>query len=599
LLWLFSLHGPDPHLIYQIFGVQAVSHWPPPNLVVADVPYSNNYALHLLLAGIQTVTQIDLVLLVTRLSPIFLSWLFARSLFHFCFRYLRMPQIVALLPGLCFFIVFGYSPVVGHIFGTPTVTAAIWVQSSLFSFCIILLVVTIQSLLPQNVLQKCLILFSIFVAAFVGTGARAQLGPIVICAQSLLLLQALAGRKTDVILWRAGVLAVMLTAVVAAIVFFLTVTGGFTGVSFLRFEANPSLFIIQRMPWYYAGQWLSDLGVGPVWAAMTAFIIIICMQSSFLLPGFIWFLSTCWTRGFVALYPVEVLLLGTVIAGIAAVFFTEAPGGSHYVFLHFSKIAAIILGAVGLSDYLKRTGQKNSGRAICIIGGTLLLATVHLIDTCIPLYQLGPTNVARALRPSPLPDAEHISALKQFLDNYDDRKRSVFIYYGGLSQLGQYVLPVQLGLQIIGDETILEEYAKWESYAKSALQRRLCLIKAFDQAVKSRIVGGNLIYALGSTLLGSYESIYVIVPTGTTLELPKSFEVRIGPDFSAYRVPMATVAEQKERHSISGAEGCSEVARRDGEIDTDQEGDPFPFHPASHTEDRAFIVPYSKLCRLL
>jgi hypothetical protein len=565
LLWVLSpLRGTGHEIIDQIYGVQAVSHWPPQNLIVADLPYSNNYMLHLLLGGIHTATKIDLVLLVTRLSPIFLSWLFARSLFYFCRRCLNIPPIVALLPGFAFFIVFGYSPVIGHIFGTPTVIAAIWVQSPLFSFSIMLLIITIQSFLPKNVLQKCLILPSIFVAAFVGTGARAQLGPIIICAQSLLLLQALANKNTNEVIWRTGVLVVILIAVGAAIVFFLTVTSGFTGVSFLKFEANPTHFIIEQMTWFYAGQWFSDLGMAPVWAAAIAFIIIIVMQSSFLLPGFVWFIGTCWRRGFAALSPAEVLLLGTVIAGISAVSLTEAPGGSHYVFLHFSKIAAIVLGAIGFSDFRMRMGQRNSSGIICIVGGTVLLAMVHLIDICADLYREGLTNVATALKSNSLPDAELVSSLKHFFDNYDDRNRSVFIYSGLLSRLDSYVLPVQLGLQIIGDQVILTEYTKWESNVKSTLQRRLCLIKEFDKAVKDGFVDGNLVYALGSTLLRSYDAIYVIVPSGTTLKLPKTFEIRTGPGFKVYRVPMTAVAEQTKRDSVSDIEGCPDHGAEGG-----------------------------------
>ena len=65
-----------------------------------------------------------------------------------------------------------------------------------------------------------------------------------------------------------------------------------------------------------------------------------------------------WTRGFRSLRPAKAALLGVVIAGTSAVCLTEAPGGSHYVFLHYAKIAAIVLGAVGLSEYSARTGQS-------------------------------------------------------------------------------------------------------------------------------------------------------------------------------------------------------------------------------------------------
>jgi len=189
----------------------------------------------------------------------------------------------------------------------------------------------------------------------------------------------------------------------------------------------------------------------------------------------------------------------------------------------------------------------------------VLLAMVQVVDTGIELYREGPTNVvARALKPEPPSDAEFVAALKQFFGNDDDRKRSVFIYPDDLSQSGPYVLPVQLGLQMIGDEQILTEYTKWPSNVKSALQRRLCLIKEFDKAVKVGVVDGNLVYALGSTLLRSYDAIYVIVPSGTTVELPKTFEARTEPDFSVYRVPMTAVAEQRKAAPYADYERCSE-----------------------------------------
>jgi len=551
LLWLFSLDVTDGHFMDQIFGVQSVSHWPPPNLVVADVPYSNNYVLHLLLSVIRAVTQIDLVLLVTRLSPIFLSWMFARALYHFCVRYLGMPAAIALLPGLCFFITFGYSPVVGHIFGTPTITASIWVQSPLLSFSILLLVVAIQSALPQAVPQRSLILFSAFVSTYVATGARAQLGPIVICGQLLLLGQAVLSKKMDVIRHRASVLAVMLVSVLTAIAFFLTVTSGFTGVSFLTIEANPTHFILENLTWFYVGHWLSELGLHPTWAAAFAFLVIVVLQSSFLLPGFVRFLAASLTPGFTSLRPAKVVLLGIVIAGTSAVFLTEAPGGSHYVFLHYSKIAAIVLGAVGLSEYSARTGQNNKGWAIGIIGGTALLAAVHLADTCVQIYHSGRAGIAKALQPRELPDAEHVSELSQVLSRYGDRNASVFVYYSGLAKLGAYLLPVQFGLQTIGDVNILAEYAKWESYAKTALQRRRCLLNAFDAAVKSGVVDGNLIHALGKTLLGRYEAIYVVVPAETKVSGLETFEIRDGPHFSVFRLPTAAIEQ-----STFGNTGC-------------------------------------------
>jgi hypothetical protein len=555
LLWLFS-SDIDRHVIDQLFGVRSVWRWPPPNLVVADVPYSNNYMLHLLLVGVHTVTHIDVELLVTRISPLFLSWLFSRSLFHFCFRLLHMSQASAALPGLCFFVVFGFSPVMAHIFGASTVTPAIFVQSPLFSFSIGLLIITMQSLLPKHFSQKVLIALAILVAAFIGTGARAQLGPVLICAQLLLLIHAIATAKREAIFWRAFVLVVLVAAVLAALIFFLTATSGFTGMSFLRFEVNPAHFIVQRLSWYYVAAWLSSLGLGALWSATVAFIVIIIMQATFLVPGLVRYISSCWSRGVVGFSSVEVLLLGTIIAGVAAVILTEAPGGSHYVFLHYSKIAAIILGAAGLAGLLRWRVNRVSGWAVCVLGGTAFLALAQLIDTAIAIYRQGPAKLAHAMRSHVLPDAMHAAALRTILANYDDRERSVFLYYDGLSHLGPYLLPVRLGLQVIGEESILKEYVTWESNTKGALRRRLCLLAAFNKAVKSHMVDDNLIYALGKTILGNYKSLYVIVPAATKMELSSTFAVGKGIDFRIYRIPMAVVAEH-EQSRASASERCS------------------------------------------
>jgi hypothetical protein len=558
ILWVLSpLRSTGDEIIHQVFGAQSVSHWPPHNLVVADIPYSNNYMLHLLLSGMRTATNIDLVLLVTRISPIFLSWLFAKSLFDFGNGHLKMPASISLLPGFSFFIVFGYSPVMGHVFGAPTATASLWVQSPLFSFSIMLLIIETQALAPRFLLQKGVILFSICAASFVGTGARAQLGPVIICAQALLMLQAIVEKEANSFIWRGAILASILIAVGGAIIFFLSATSDITGISFLRYE-NPTHFIIGQMDWFYVCKWLSNLGMAPLLAAGIAFIIIIVMQSSFLLPGFILFLRTSWKRGFAALSPAEAILLGIVIAGVGAVCFTEAPGGSHYVFLQFSKIAMIVLAAIGLSDCVVTSDRGKSNKIIVVFGITIALAVVQVADACIGIYEEGIKNVARAFRPVPLPDAEFVKSLRRFFDERDDRYRSAFIYFDGLSQLGSHVLPVQLGLQTIGDHAILAEYAKWESSVKSVLQQRLCLIKEFDRSVKAGFVAGNLIYAFGGTLLRNYDAIYVIAPPGTRFDLPKEFEERDGPDFSVYRIPMTAIAQQTKRPSATEIGSCQD-----------------------------------------
>jgi len=537
LIWYFSsiVTVNDRNMTDQLIGMRSLATWPPMNLAVADLPYSNNYALHLLLNSITQVTQIDSVSLLSRLSPIFLSWLFARTLHEFCLSWFRLHWMIALLPGVCFFLVVGYSPIIGHVFGTPTISAALLVQSPLLSYSIMLLLLSILATYPRKTMDRCLALASIIAVTFVGVGARAQLGPVVFCASLLLVVQAALSKKAEAAVWYSGAAVAILTSTLLALLVFLTLGSGFSGTSFLRLTINPINFVAEILPWYFAGQWLLDSGASITIAAAISFLVVIMMQPSFLLPPLLFAAYKLSARQVRSLSPMETLLVGVIIAGVAAVCLTEAPGGSQYVFLHYAKIAAIILGAAGFQLCLSTSPIQAPAAGVLSI--TAFLAFIHVADAARAAFDLR--LIERAFRPPPPADAELAQELSRFFLDYDDLNRSVFVFDNRMATMGPYFLPVVFGLQSIGDQPILNEYSKWRSPAKAALQWRACLLRRLDQSLVSGVVDGNLILALGATLQKKYDSIYFIAQPGVNVTRLTSFRIRDGPVFSAFRIPLA------------------------------------------------------------
>jgi hypothetical protein len=318
-LYLFASTPEDPHIVDQIVGLHSVARgWPPQNLFVADLPYSNNYLVHAMMYGVLLNTGIGPYFLVTKFFPIYLTWLFARSLRHFCTYQLRLRPPLLLVTESCIFLTGGFSIVVGHIFVTPTITAALAVQSTLLSYTIMLLCLGRQAQCPESRGGRAFALLLVALIVFLATGARAQLAPVLISAQLLLLAHSLVFRDRAAAIWHACVLACMVLAAFSGLLVFLSAGSGFSGASFLSIQMDPSRFIVDNLSFFYLPHWLSTLGLPVGIAALIGYFVLVVLQPSFLLPGLCVFLVALWHRKLAAYRSIEVLLVGVVIAGVTA-----------------------------------------------------------------------------------------------------------------------------------------------------------------------------------------------------------------------------------------------------------------------------------------
>src|SRR4029077_5892923 len=182
----------------------------------------------------------------------------------------------------------------------------------------------------------------------------------------------------------------------AGLWFFFTLGSGFSGTGFITFIGQPFTLLAGK-PVFPLPQLLMRHGMAVIPAGMIAFAVIALFQAGFLLPAL--------PRQFAAMLreasESEVLLLGSAIAGIAAVFMTAAPGFSHFSFLHFSSIGLSLLGGRGLERMIsKREARTPWIRCADLLAMLALVLLAGLQFSQLPrktIAQLGGDVTASAL----------------------------------------------------------------------------------------------------------------------------------------------------------------------------------------------------------
>src|SRR4029077_17317400 len=172
----------------------------------------------------------------------------------------------------------------------------------------------------------------------------------------------------------------------AGLWFFFTLGSGFSGTGFITFIGQPFTLLAGK-PVFPLPQLLMRHGMAVIPAGMIAFAVIALFQAGFLLPAL--------PRQFAAMLreasETEVLLLGSAIAGIAAVFMTVAPGFSHFSFLHFSSIGLSLLGGRGLQLMVSRREAPKPW----LLGADLLAMLAAVLLACLQLSELPRKTMAQ------------------------------------------------------------------------------------------------------------------------------------------------------------------------------------------------------------
>jgi hypothetical protein len=351
--------------------------WPPPNLLLPEVAWSYNYAAHLWLLGVKLTTGLPIDVLVTRYGPLFLGGASAAFMLAFGRYVVGLAWWIATLPVICVYWVIGIPPIAGELFASLMPYAANLILSPFLAILIFLL--TFTFVLEEESTTSSLVIrvASLAVLTFLMTGARGVCPPILLCALSLLLV---------VTSWRKGRLdrknlidlGAALIGFAAGLRFFFTIGTGFSGAGALKFVGQPFSFLTGAdQPVLTLPHTLMRWGLPWLPSGIVAFAVIVVFQAAFLTPV----LPASFVKIRKRMRDVDILLIGSAIAGIAGFFLTEAPGLSHISFLYFSNISFSLLGGWGLQQIISGADQRSWWRspfesaALAITG---VLACVHL-----------------------------------------------------------------------------------------------------------------------------------------------------------------------------------------------------------------------------
>jgi hypothetical protein len=375
----FSSHAAFEGVIIR--GLE--SGWPPPNLLFPNAPWSYNYLAHLWVLGVKLTTGLPIDVLVTNYGPAILGGTSAALLLAFGRYVLGLAWWVAALPMVCVYWAIGIAPISGAIFASFMPYGANLILSPFLAILLFLLIFAFIS--ERGDTTRSYLVFRIatlVVLSFLATGARGVCTPIVVCALSF----RLAWDWWSERLYRQN--AVDLIAVIigfaAGLIFFFTIGTEFSGTGALKITGEPFRFLARE------GQTLLTLprtlmgwGVAALPAGIIAFAVIALFQAAFLTPAL--------PRAYVAIRrkarTIDVLLIGSGIAGIAGFFLTEAPGYSHLSFLYFSNISFALLAAWGLQHLIYGPDPRAwwSARSVPLVL-IVLLAGVHLAQ--LPMHTI-------------------------------------------------------------------------------------------------------------------------------------------------------------------------------------------------------------------
>lgn len=358
--------------------------WPPPNLLFPNAPWSYNYAAHLWVLGVKLTTGLPIDVLVTNYAPAILGGTSAALLLAFGRYVLGLAWWVAALPMVCVYWAIGIAPISGAIFASFMPYGANLILSPFLAIMLFLLIFAFISE-GGNSTRSYLIfrIATLVVLAFLATGARGVCTPIVVCA----LLFRLAWDWWSERLYRQNAvdLIAVIIGFVAGLVFFFTIGTGFSGTGALKITGEPFRFLaradqtVLTLP-----RTLMGWGVAALPAGIIAFAVIALFQAALLTPAL--------PRAYVAIRKkartIDVLLIGSGIAGIAGFFLTEAPGYSHLSFLYFSNISFALLGGWGLQHLISDADPRawRSARSVPVLL-IILLAVVHLAQ--LPMHTIN------------------------------------------------------------------------------------------------------------------------------------------------------------------------------------------------------------------
>ena len=465
LTWKGTLH--DHLLIQAAMAVKLDTGYRPEWSFIAGVPLAYNYAAHIWLAASSSLTGIPLENVVVYAAPALLLYCSVAALAALGYYAGLRGWIVALIV-CCAFCYAGTTPIGGQLFARAITWSAVVVIGPLLAFSAALVLVMALSdwfSTPVKQREARTYVFA-FLVMLVVVGSRAP-GAIVVLGGVAFLVACEIAVQKRLNFSSLGMLAVLVVTVGFGLVAFLGYGTSFHPDSFTTISATPFPYLA-RYEYFWMPALLIANGVAPDWAGALQFAVLAILQAGFLTPFLIWRLFAS-RRSY---SPLEVLLFGAAVAGLAAIFFLESQGGSHFTFLHYSTIAFSLLGGIALSEVVG--ARTRAFYAAAAIAG--VLAIVQIVE--IPFRALS----GMVLRLAPVSSPERSIARR--CPGEPDRDLTNLVAPAGatvvLARNVEFCQRLRFIIRNPRADHYLEEwlrpFAEWETSFKPALTAKVALL---------------------------------------------------------------------------------------------------------------------------
>lgn len=457
LVFAASLYNFDPvvdqHFTWMAaFGNAAVTHWPPSEPFLMDVPLHYHYLFNVNVGSAAETFHIPLILVASRLAIVFHALAFVLMLYAFCAARLRagwLGAVAAVQPLLTF----GYSAVMWEHFHLATASIMFRVASTIVAFQLFLVLCDEILGLARTERRRTYVLLAFLL--LVATGTRAMLVPVLCGGIGLLVLVHLRDRIERRIY--ATVLGMALASGVLGAVFFLGLGSGESdGTSLLRFSPlNLAASSIGTDRYAPLVAWLVAAGVPGALAALAYLIVAIAGRMTFLLPG-VAYAAVSGRSGIDR--DVTVMLGGVSIAGITLLAFVETVIPQEIcAFYWYADIALALLGAAGLHAlWQHRSSVPRLGRATAVALAAVLFA-VQAWD-----FATGfAPKLATAQLPEATPSFRTDAGFEELVATLEAKVRpgDVLVTGGYYSEFDDRVLPAAVsGLRLYASRQILTIY---------------------------------------------------------------------------------------------------------------------------------------------
>jgi len=506
---IYSYPRVDPNYINQTITTRTLqANFPPINAYVEGVILSYNYGIHLGMSFLSNFLDIDRLVVVSCIFPIFLIIILILLVYLFTNTFLELPWLISLFVVINLFWVFSFGPINNQLYGAVFVPPNIRLIGPIAAFIAFLVGVRALTQSVQKInFQAISLLLFIAVIEFSITAFRAPGGLILICAAIYSLTMSLINKKENLLFALMKIGALIIGFYLAMKVFFST---NINGTSFIDigFTFN---WLAERNKFWIA-MFLKDLGFSSFFSGLATYMVMALMQATFLMPSFLYYILNHFNP--LKLPIKENLLIGASIAGVSGTLLTSSGGGSHFSFIHYANLSMSLIGAAGLYSLMRKFGNLSNIKkylSILVLIFIVFLTFISLWELCNHGLNRG-HNYNRTL-PLSLPieypvlniDAE-IEPLVKTLKPEDTVLFVPFIS----KRSGSALIMARYNVNMLADLNIIRMYAGWETDISKTLKDRLKLARKIENDAKDGAVDSVLLAKLATTIIKQPQIFFII-----------------------------------------------------------------------------------------